>query len=355
MALSIGIVGLPNVGKSTLFYALTKKEVERGSYAFSTTEPNMGVVTVPDNRVDQLADLCHSKKRVYTTIEFVDVPGLVEGSSQGEGLGNKFLTSIRQADAIIFILRAFINEGVLLSGPCIDPLWEREILETEILLKDLEIVGRRAETLEKEGKAGKKGQKAEWEAIAKAHRLLQEGKPLVESAWSEEEKKLLRGYQLLSLKPRLYLLNCTVQGVAPETLQVFREKGWPFMALDALTAADSAEFTREERIELGLDGESEVDLLIRHSYQLLDLITFLTTGPDETRAWTLRRGMNAQQAGGAIHTDLEKHFIRAQVIPWQELLKAGSFAQARDKGLVRTEGKTYLVQDGDVVEILHNA
>jgi len=355
MALSIGIVGLPNVGKSTLFYALTKKEVERGSYAFSTTEPNMGVVTVPDFRVDQLAALCHSKKKVYTSVEFVDVPGLVEGSSQGEGLGNKFLTAIRQTDAILFILRAFQSEEVLHSGPRIDPLWDREILETEILLKDLETVGRRAETLEKEVKVGKGEQKNEWEAISKANQLLQEGKPLVEVAWSEEERKLLRGYQLLSLKPRLYLLNCTSEDLAQETLQEFQTHDWPYLALDVLTAAEAGDFNREERVELGLDAESEVDQLIRQSYRLLDLITFLTTGPDETRAWTIRRGMNAQQAGGTIHTDLEKHFIRAQVIPWRDLLQVGSFPQGREKGLVRTEGKGYIVQDGDVIEILHNA
>ncbi len=356
MPLSIAIVGLPNVGKSTLFQALTAKKVERGDYPFSTTEPNVGIVAVPDQRVDHLASLCRSQKKVYTHIEFIDVPGLVDGASRGEGLGNRFLARIRESDAILFLLRAFDNSSLVFHRANLDPLGEKEILETELMLKDLETVSRRTEILGKELKAGKNGlARREWETLLLAQQLLDQGTMLVDHPWTDDERMLLRAYQFLSLKPRIYLLNGSSDRIQQPWREAFQTHNWPWMNLDVQHAWESAGFSTQERMELGLPVPSELDRLIRHCYGLLDLITFLTTGPDETRAWTLVRGSKAPQAGGAIHTDLERRFIRAQVIAYQVLLNAGGFSQARERGWLRVEGKKYPVQDGDVLEILHNA
>ena len=356
MPLSIAIVGLPNVGKPTLFQALTAKKVERGDYPFSTTEPNVGIVAVPDQQVDYLASLCRSQKKVYTNIEFIDVPGLVDGASRGEGLGNRFLARIRESDAVLFLLRAFDNSSLVFHRAILDPLGEKEILETELMLKDLETVSRRVEILGKELKAGRNGlARREWETLLLAQQLLDQGTMLVEHPWADDEQMLLRAYQFLSLKPRLYLLNGPSDMIQQQWRGAFQNHNWPWMTLDVQNAWEFAGFSMQERMELGLPVPSELDRLIRHCYGLLDLITFLTTGPDETRAWTLVRGSKAAQAGGVIHTDLERRFIRAQVIAYQALLNAGGFSQARERGWLRVEGKKYPVQDGDVLEILHNA
>jgi GTP-binding protein YchF len=291
MPLSIAIVGLPNVGKSTLFQALTAKKVERGDYPFSTTEPNVGIVAVPDQRVDNLASLCRSQRKIYTNIEFIDVPGLVDGASRGEGLGNRFLARIRESDAILFLLRVFENNSLVFHRATLDPLGEKEILETELMLKDLETVSRRVEILGKELKAGGDGlARREWETLLLAQQLLDQGTMLVEHPWTDDERMLLQAYQFLSLKPRLYLLNGSSDMIQQPWREIFQKHSWPWMTLDVQNAWASAGFSMQERLELGLPVPSEMDKVIRHCYGLLDLITFLTTGPDETRAWTLVRG-----------------------------------------------------------------
>ena len=355
MSLHIGIVGLPNVGKSTLFQTITKKQVDRANYPFCTIDPNIGVVAVPDERVDKLAELTKSAKKIYTTIEFVDIAGLVKGASQGEGLGNKFLANIRETDAILYILRAFSNKDIINTQSAIDPIKEKEILDTELILKDMETLGKRVSSLEKEINAGKKEAKKEFEVLTKAQAFLNDGKILAEQKWEEEEYMILKGYQFLALKPRLYVLNGRDEEVPPDITEYFKKNGWQFLIVDVLTEFEAVGLNRQERTELNLPLDSELDIVIKKSYELLDLITFLTTGPDETRAWTLKKGQKAPQAGGVIHTDFEKNFIKAEAINWKELIDSGGFAKAREKGLIRTEGKEYVVQDGDVIEIKSNA
>jgi hypothetical protein len=351
MSLHIGIVGFPNVGKSTLFQAITKKQVDIANYPFCTIDPNIGVVAVPDERVDRLAELTHSAKKIYTTIEFVDIAGLVEGASKGEGLGNKFLANIREVDAIVYVLRCFKNDNIINTRPNIDILKDKEILDMEMILKDLETVEKRLSSLEKETKSGDKKAFKEMEVLKRVEVFLREGKVLSDLKWDEEESKIVKSYQLLSSKPKLYLLNGEEKDVSPEVLGVFKKNNWPYIFMDVLTESESGDLTREEREALGLSPEPKLNELIKESYRLLGLITFLTTGSDETRAWTIHIGDRAPQAGGVIHSDFEETFIKAEVINWEKLIEANGFAGAREKGLIRTEGKEYIVSDGDVIEI----
>jgi len=348
---------LPNVGKSTLFQAITKKEVDRANYPFCTIDPNVGVVAVPDPRIDKLAELTSSAKKIYTTVEFVDIAGLVKGASQGEGLGNKFLANIREVDAIVYVLRSFNKEDVINTRSKIDVLEDKEILDMEMILKDLETVEKRAESLEKElkTKAKDKNLEKEMSAIARAQELLQKGEYLSESQWSDEERKILNSYQLLTMKKRLFLLNGSKGEVSIEVEDILKKNNWPFLIADVLTEFETADFNAEQRTDFGLSAETQLDILIRECYKLLDLITFFTTGPDETRGWTLKKGSKAPQAGGVIHSDFETRFIKAQVINWKDLLDCNGFSKAREKGLLRTEGKEYIVQDGDVIEIKSDA
>ncbi len=354
-SLSIGIVGLPNVGKSTLFSAITKKQVDCANYPFCTIDPNVGVVAVPDERVDKLAELTKSAKKIYATVEFYDIAGLVKGANKGEGLGNQFLANIREVDAIVYVLRIFANTAIVNTQPKIDPVAEKETLDTELALKDLETVEKRTAALEKDLKAGSKDAKKESETLARAGNFLQKGLILAGQEWSDEEKKILKNYQLLTMKPRLYLLNGYEDEKLKEFVGVFKKNNWPYLVVDVQAEFEAAEFSQEERESVGLAEQSGLDALIKKSYELLGLITFLTTGADETRAWTIKHGAKAPQAGGVIHTDFEKNFIRAEVINWQELLNSGGFGRAREKGLIRTEGKEYVIKDGDVVEIKHGA
>ncbi len=348
MALSVGIVGLPNTGKSTLFQALTQKQVDRANYPFCTIEPNLGIIAVPDNRLDALSEIFPREKKISTTIEFVDIAGLIKGASQGEGLGNKFLSHIREVDAVVYVLRGFNRPNIINTQPDIDPWAEKEILDVELSLKDLETLEKRLSSLEKDIKAGQKAALREAAILEKFVQNLKKGRMLVDLEIRDEEKEILDRYQLLSSKPRLYLINASKSELSSEKLALF--SGQPYLILDVLTELEAADLSAQERQELDL-GPSQLDELIQRSYQLLDLITFFTVGQNEVRAWTLRRGQTAPEAGGVIHTDFQNNFIKAEVINWQQLVEAGSFSVARQRGLVRTEGKDYQVQDGDVIEI----
>ena len=355
MPLSIGIVGLPNVGKSTLFQTITKKQVNIANYPFCTIDPNVGVVAVPDERVDKLTELTKSAKKIYTTIEFFDIAGLVKGANKGEGLGNKFLANIRETDAIVYVLRAFLKSDIIKTGDEINPLKDKEILEVELILKDLETVDKRIGGVEGEARAGKKEAAKELEALKKVKDFLEKGKIIFEQSFAKDEAEIISQYQLLTMKPRLYLLNGKDEEVKKEVIDEFSKNNWPYLIVDVATEFEAAGLTKDERIAFGITQEPELDMLIKKAYDILGLLTFFTTGPDETRAWTIKKGDKAPKAGGAIHSDFEANFIRADVINWQDLLNAGDFAQAREKGLIRTEGKEYVVQDGDVIEIKHNA
>ncbi|MDD4409586.1 MAG: redox-regulated ATPase YchF [Candidatus Pacebacteria bacterium] len=351
MSLHIGIVGLPNVGKSTLFQAITKKQVDRANYPFCTIDPNVGVVAVPDERVEKLADLTSSLKKIYTTVEFVDIAGLVEGASQGEGLGNKFLANIREVDAIVYVLRAFKNDNIVNVRPHIDLLKDKEILDTEMILKDMETVEKRLGSLEREVKSGDKKALEELEVLKKVYELLKDGKIISGLGWDVEEEKIIKSYQLLSSKPRLFLLNGNEEDVSEEVTNYFKNNGLEFLIMNILNESEASELDESEREEFGLPKELSLGDLINSSYKLLKLITFFTTGSDETRAWTIKEGDMAPKAGGAIHSDFEEFFIRAEVINWQDLIDCNGFAGAREKGMIRTEGKEYIVKDGDVIEI----
>ena len=353
MSLSIGIVGLPNVGKSTLFETITKKQVDKENYPFCTIDPNVGVVAVPDERVDKLTDLSKSAKKIYTTIEFVDIAGLVKGASKGEGLGNKFLANIRETDAIVYVLRCFKNEKIINTLNNIDPLLEKETLETELILKDLEVVDKRLSTIDKEIKVGGKEALEEKDTLCKTQDLLQKGHILYEEEWEKEEKRILDKYQLLTLKPKIYLLNGQEDEIPAHILEVFNNNKWSYLIMDVAMELETVGFSIEERISFGLPGQSELDLLIKLTYKLLGLITFLTTGEDETRAWTLKKGLKAPQAGGVIHSDFADKFIKAEIVDWKKLIEASSWSAARQNGWIRLEGKEYVVEDGDVIIFKH--
>lgn len=366
MSLSIGIVGLPNVGKSTLFNALTKKSVLVANYPFATIDPSVGVVAVPDHRLDALSNMSNSQKTVPAAVEFVDIAGLVKGASEGEGLGNQFLTHIREVDAIAQVVRVFDDEDVLHVHGAVDPLHDIEIINTELVLADLQAAEKRLERTERDSKGGDKEIIAERDVLRKIVPALQAGRPARSVALTETENAKARIFQFLTMKPVLYVLNTksgavNVHGENAERWRTLREyleaSGSQWVFVDAGVERELSEVHDDERSdfrrELGV-AEDGLDALIKAGYSLLNLISFFTTGEKETRAWTITRGSTAPQAGAAIHSDFRDKFIRAEVIQWDKLLEVGSYAKAREKGLIRTEGKEYVVQDGDVMEFLHS-
>lgn len=347
MALKIGIVGLPNVGKSTLFKALTKNPVDINNYPFCTIEPNVGIVKVPDARLEKLAAMSNSKKIIPTVIEFVDIAGLVKGASTGEGLGNKFLANIREVDAIAQVVRTFENIDIIHVHDKIDPESDIEVINTELILADLETVKKVEVRIEKDVRGNKKGADKQLEIIKKIQADLEAGKLANETELDlseENTQQVIRELSLLTMKPFLYIYN--VSNLDEKLSEELESKD--HVKLDIKIEEELSEITPEEAKELGI--VSGIDALILKAYEILGLITFLTTGEDESRAWTVKKGSSAPQAGAAIHTDFKEKFIRAEVIQWDKLLEAGSWGKARELGTLRLEGKDYIVQDGDVVE-----
>ncbi len=350
--MNIGIVGLPNVGKSTLFKALTKKQIDIANYPFCTIEPNTGIVKVPDERLEKLAVFSHSEKILPAAMEFVDIAGLVAGASKGEGLGNAFLAHIRLVDAIAHVVRTFEGTDVIHVSGKTDPLADAEVINIELALSDLAVLQKRLDTLRGKMKSG-----SDTESVARlalyqdVEKLLERGVMLYTQEWTPEQRELLRELNLITLKPMIYVLNTDETGiVSPEIVEAFKHKSkdQAVITLCAKQEADMAELTDEELEELGMK-RTGLDRLIVQGYATLGLITYFTTGPKEARAWTINKGMTAPQAAGKIHTDFEKGFIRAEVISWKDLLDAGSEVAAKEKGLIRLEGKTYIAQDGDVM------
>lgn len=336
MKLSIGIVGLPNVGKSTLFKALTKNEVNIANYPFCTIDPNVGVVSVPDERLDKLAEMSKSAKKIPAIVEFYDIAGLVKGANKGEGLGNQFLSHIRETDAIVEVLRCFPLGEIVHVENSVDPIRDLEILNAELALKDLDTVEKVWKKTEVDARSNPAGSPLNRQAahdldiLKKVKDKLSQSQTVIEF----KDEPVIKNLQLLSAKPQIYLLNGGPGDVTKELIDKIKNLGADYIVKD-------------------LSKDTELGDLIRKSYEVLNLISFFTTGEDETRAWTITKGTKSPQAAGAIHTDFEKKFIRAEVVNWQKLLEVGGWIKAKQKGLVRAEGKEYIFQDGDVTEIKH--
>ena len=360
MALTIGIVGLPNVGKSTLFNALTRAEVLAANYPFATIDPNVGVVPLPDSRLAQLAEIFGSEKLVPATVSFVDIAGIVKGASEGEGLGNKFLANIREADAICQVTRAFSDPDVTRVEGSTDPQGDMETITTELILADLQTIENALPRLEKETKR-KTIDPVVLENVKRAQELLESGTTLFQGAEKAGiESEHLRELQLMTAKPFIYVFNTDEEGLADEEMQKrLSEAVAPAEAifLDAKFEAELIELDADEAAEMlestGQD-EAGLDKLARVGFDTLGLQTYLTAGPKESRAWTIRKGWTAPQAAGVIHTDFERGFIKAEIVSFDKLIEAGSMNEAKGKGWVRMEGKDYVMQDGDVVEFRFN-
>jgi GTP-binding protein YchF len=356
MSFKIGIVGLPNVGKSTLFNAITKSQVEAANYPFATIDPNVGVVAVPDERLAKLAAQEKSEKIVPTTIEFVDIAGLVSGAHKGEGLGNQFLSHIREVDAIMEVVRFFENKDIIHVNGSVDPQRDLATIAIELQLADLQSVDKRLDNVARQAKSGDRELVVKKEVLEKYKAALEAGLMASTVELNEEQKQASKDIQLLTTKPFLYAANTEYDLNAKQ----FKSHGYSIpdaIIVDAQLESELAQLDEGDRTdylqELGLT-ESGLDKIIKTAYKTLGLITFITAGEKESKAWTCKAGTKAPQAAGVIHTDFEKGFIRAEVIAWDKLLEAGGYGASRDKGWLRVEGKEYVVQDGDVVHFRFN-
>ncbi len=364
MGLKCGIVGLPNVGKSTLFNALTSAKALAANYPFATKDPNVGVITVPDARLDKLAELINPRSLVPTTVEILDIAGLIKGASKGEGLGNQFLANIRETDAIIHVVRCFVDDNVVHVDGNVDPVRDKEVIDTELILKDIDTVEKRLDRQKKQAKSGSKDDVRLVEYAEKILQHLSDAKPARSVDLDDEGMELLKDMYLLTAKPILYVCNVDEGSVLTgnEHSERFRkavaDEPAEVILISAGIEADIAELeTKEERMEfladMGLD-EPGVNKLIHSAYKLLNLITYFTAGEKEVRAWTIRRGTKAPGAAGVIHTDFEKGFIRAEVIKYDDYVRLGSEAAVKDAGKMGVEGKEYVVTDGDVMHFRFN-
>lgn len=365
MSITAGIIGLPNVGKSTLFNAITKQKILAANYPFATIEPNVGIVTVNDYRMKVLVDMYHPKSVVPTAYEFTDIAGIVKGASKGEGLGNKFLSHIREVDAIVEVVRCFDGEGVINTEDTVDPLRDAEIIDIELALSDMEILSKRVARLGKKASMTKdKDELFEVETLEKALKALEEGIALRKIDLNEDEKKLLKSFGLISLKPIIYVANVSEDDLFKEdndyvkALKAYAEKEHSFaIKLAAKTEEDLSDLSDEEKKSflesMGME-ESGLDKLVRATYQLLNLKTFFTVGVEEVRAWTFKEGSLAPEAAGIIHTDFQKGFIKAEVMSYDDLVKYGSEQKVKEAGRLRLEGKNYVMEDGDIVYFRFN-
>lgn len=364
--MKLGIVGLPNVGKSTLFNAITQAGAESANYPFCTIEPNVGVVSVPDKRLDVLEKMYNTKKKIYTAIEFYDIAGLVRGASKGEGLGNKFLSHIREVESIVHVVRCFNDPNVVHVDGSVDPIRDIETINLELIFSDLEMIDRRIEKVVKLAKGGNKEAKADYELMLKIKNHLEAGKPVRTLELTDDEADLAKGYFLLTTKPVLYVSNISEDDLVSGNLEneyvkkvkeYAANEGSEVIIISAKIEEELSVLEGEEKTEMlgeyGLD-EAGLDKLIHASYKLLGLMSFLTAGVQEVRAWTIKQGTKAPQAAGKIHTDIEKGFIRAEIISYDKLVEVGSEAAAKEKGYYRLEGKEYIMQDGDIVHFRFN-
>jgi ribosome-binding ATPase YchF (GTP1/OBG family) len=335
MKLSIGIIGLPNVGKSTLFKLLTKQEVNIANYPFATIDPNIGIAAVPDERLEKLAKLANSKKVIPAIVEFYDIAGLVKGAYKGEGLGNQFLSHIREVNAIVEVVRCFQLGEIIHIENRVDPIKDIDIIAAELILKDLETVEKRIDKLEGEARSGDKKKIKDFETAKKVQEGLNKNILAINLGEELINEPVIKEMNLLTAKPKIFLLNGSSEDVSEELKAQIKSLKADYLIMDLAKTAS-------------------LDDLIKKAYEILGLISFLTTGEDETRAWTVKRGVKAPEAAGTIHTDFEKKFIRAEVINWNKLLEVGGWTPAKQKGLIRTEGKEYEVEDGDVMVIRHS-